>query len=229
MAVPSKTRKEAHPWQLKIQREINAHRELKEREEKRLSESVGVYEPGQAKILFRHWPTNTEWFLLGGPANGDEAQTIYSKYPNVKTIGFEPNQEMYEHQSCHKFPGTILPIALWHTDNVDLNFNTGENPRGGKIDPQGDKIVVGRTLDSLSEEHGPFRNAILWLDIEQGEYSALLGAQRLFEAKQILLVNVELYPHNRGEVIRFLNGHGLREVDRWNGQSSRADYIFALK
>lgn len=156
-------------------------------------------------------------FLLAGPADGDEAQILHAKYPDVKIWGFEPNVRWLRHQLEIGFPGTLLNYALWHTPGIlELQINPGENgdrsasvcrQRSGSI-----QRVEARTLDDLSAEYGPFEDALLWLDIEGAELGALRGAANLLS--RVLVLNVEIFADETGPGA-LLRAHGFSEVKRW--------------
>ncbi len=190
-----------------------------------------IYEPGQAKVLFDYWPSEVEWFIVGGPADANEAQTINQRFPDVKCIAFEPNERMRERQRELNFPGEVYPFALWNADDEVIQYSVADSlPRSGTVCRDTDLTnwvktdVRARTLDSLSKEFGPFRNCVLWLDIEHAELAALEGAENLFESGYVLMVNVEIqFPHLLGPIQELLLGYGMKEVKRWT------DYIYVSK
>lgn len=90
--------------------------------------------------------------------------------------------------------------------------------------------VKPRTLDSLSDEYGPFNNVVLWLDIEYAELAALEGAERLLD--RTLLINLETFAHlYLPDINRILVRHGFLLKKVWNiGQTAgkdAQDYIYA--
>ncbi len=184
----------------------------------------GIYSPGQAEILFDVWPEEAEWFVLGGPANSNEGQTVKAKYPDVNCIAFEPNPMMFEAQSKLGFPGDLHPYALLDEDTNAILKTPGDRDISSSICRDMSDCncinthVVARSLDSLSEELGPFTNVVLWIDIEHAELKCLEGAKKLLESGQILLVNVEVFKrHLYAPIADLLASYGLREIKRWNG------------
>lgn len=185
-----------------------------------------TYEPGQAAVLFDFWPPEVEWFVIGGPADGDEAQTVKVKYPDIRCLGFEPNQHFGAF-----FPGELRREALWSEDReLLLAVPTGAERSssvvlGGFPCPHTRVKVKGIRLDGFGFT---IRNIVLWLDIEYAEHQALLGAVGLLRAGQVLLVNLETYDHLFPPIRDFLWNHGLREVKRWNDKAigGRFDVIF---
>ena len=201
--------------------------------------SEEIYAPGQAEVLFKFWPDKADWFIVGGPADGNEAQTIHERYPKVKCIGFEPNPVMFYKQSVLDFPGQLHRYALW-SHSTELRLNTPKE--GDNADRMSsvcrnfrDKSILcshkvsGRSLDSLSAELGPFTNMVLWLDIEFAELQALRGAVDLLQRGQILLVNLEAFANTLPGIECYLAQYGLQEVDRWNGGITEGRYDVVFK
>ena len=180
-----------------------------------------VYNPGQAKTLFPYWPKEAEWFVIGGPSDADEAQTVVRQYPHVRCVGFEPNHEFVRFQEGMTFPGKVHRYALWEL-NTTLTLQVPDTLRRSSsvcrdltgLDFLQEK-VTGRTLDSLSEEFGPFDNCVLWLDVEHAEGAALRGAEGLFKVGKVLLVNVEVWDETYHEIDPLLKNYGFEVVHVW--------------
>lgn len=196
--------------------------------------SDSVYNPRQAATLFKYWPAQVDWFLLGGPADADEAQTVHTKYPNVKCVGFEPHPSYVQYQRANGFPGVVYPVALWDRDGDEVAFySPHQRPRSsGTV--RGDEggltfPVPTRTLDSLNGEIGPFTNAVLWLDIEYSEVQALRGAADLLASGQVLLINLEVWDSTCPEIEEILLPVGYKEVLAWaNTVRDKRDVIYRL-
>lgn len=196
----------------------------------------------QVKALYRYWPDQAEWFVIGGPSVDLEAQAVKERYPHVKCIGFEPNTESVRKQTHElAFPGPLFPYALWRkNEKVMLDIPQRGSQCGSICRPDNcpeawtpvtaEKYEVqGRTLDSLSDEYGPFNNAVLWLDIEYAELYALQAADRLLS--RTLLLNVETFNHRAlPDINRILYRHKLILRQVWNfGQhatSDAQDYVY---
>lgn len=202
----------------------------------------------QSNALLDFWPDDARWFIVGGTADGDEAQTVHAKYPDVRCIGFEPNREFANIQNSQlSFPGIVYPIALW-SSNTDLDLVTpsGATARSASVcmhhgRPDVPNFVAGdtvrvpaRSLDSLSSELGPFENVVLWIDIEGAETETLRGATSLLESGQIKLINLECFAHIQLPCInRLLSYYGFMLQKVWNigmvaGRDAQ-DYIYALE
>lgn len=204
-----------------------------------------IYSPGQAKVLFDYWPKETRFFIVGGPADANEAQTVKARFPEVTCLGFEPNPSFLEEQKGRlSFPGNIYPYALWDS-NMPMPLNVcGRLGRGSKLCCQSFGIVTqvveedkkredginveARTLDSLSSELGPWEDIVLWLDIEFSELRALQGARELLSST--LLVNLEItnISSNLVKYEELMRSYNLVAVRQWNThmQPDRADVIF---
>ena len=178
----------------------------------------GPYNPGQAAVLFPFWPDKVDWFLLGGPSDADEAQTIHARYPQVKCVGFEPHRGYLEYQKQAAFPGDLHPVALWDSDGEVRFFTPDDSPRSSSpawefTDETGVWTTVPcRSLDSLDGELGPFTNAVLWLDIEYSEVRALEGAAGLLGSGRVKILNVELWDSNHPRIESLLLPLGYRPV-----------------
>ena len=192
-----------------------------------------IYCSGQVTNIFPHINFDPKWFILGGPADGDEAQVFNQKYPGAKILGLEPGEKMFAYQMEVGFPGTLLFKALSNdiavkqfkeTANqggflvVDetlgirgLTFDTGISALGLTHD------VQTTTLDQLDLEYGPFVNAVLWMDIEGSEMDALKGGEGLLSRSDgVLLLSME--------IIEPLDRDSEVELDRFKGFLSKFNY-----
>ena len=190
-----------------------------------------IYQQRQAEVLFKHWPEKIDWFIVGGPANAYEAQTVVNNFPDVKCVGFEPVQEFIEMQESLNFPGELYDYALWD-ENCTLEMpilkeklNSSSLCRG--INTSYRRTVKGRTLDSLSEELGPFTNSVLWLDIEGAELKALHGANYILD-NHVKLINVEcMSKDNRIQINNFIRDFNFRKLEVWNASmKGKCDIVF---
>lgn len=185
-----------------------------------------VYEPGQVRNIFPYLDFDPKWFILGGPADGNEAQLFKEKYQSVSVIGLEPNREAFRYQTEVGFPGVLLPYAIG-----DYNGRGSFLPctiRGGGLRDNGNYEVDVVTLDALHESHGPFEDAVLWLDIEGHEMEALRGADLLLREKRIRVMNLEIIENRRGITTLFdsfasyLNDRGYEYAGHWNANALSA-------
>lgn len=121
------------------------------------------------------------WLILGGPADGDEAQTALALWPGIKVVAVEPNPEAVVWQRANGWPAeaTLVEAALWYCEGTTqvlvphgflrsgstnperLRLNRDAEP-GWKVGEVADVPTV--TLDRLSRRYGPFEEAVLWLD-----------------------------------------------------------------
>lgn len=201
--------------------------------------------------LLQCWPDGVKWFVIGGLADGDEAQTVRRKKgDHIKCFGVEANPAYFEKQQ-KSFPGTVVNAALWDKDNeeLELSFLSGRPQSGSVCAPEQRPDFAGcnwedyhksllrakvrsATLDRLSDIHGPFDDVCLWLDIEFAELNALKGASRLLD--RCLIVNLEAFAHlSLSPIVVLLRNRGLHLADVWNcgptpGKDAQ-DYIFVRK
>ncbi len=193
-----------------------------------------AYEAGQASILFDYWPKGAEYFIVAGPADGDEAQTVRRKYPDIHCVGFEPNPDFCKTQHDAGFPSNLYQIALWNRETTLTLRVPILNPRSGSVvvgDFQGDYVateVRASSLDRLSGELGPFKKCVIWMDVEYSEYIVLQGMSDLLDRGEILMINLETFDNLLPDISDYLNKFDLYERHRWNQKSvgGRSDVIF---
>ncbi len=185
-----------------------------------------IYNAYQAAVIINHLPRRPDWFVVGGPADGNEAQWVARRFPSCKIVGVEPSGPMRDYQAAHGFPGVMVAGGLADRPGRGVITHVDEFPRSSTMV----RDVKGRTeeidlftVDQLSATYGPFTNCVLWLDVEGMEYRVLLGAAGLLGAGHVILVNVEVMTSERPNdevVIRDLltsNGFVLRW--RWDQRS----------
>lgn len=195
-----------------------------------------VYEPNQVRHLLPHLDFEPEWFLLGGPADASEAQDMRAIYPSIAIAGFEPNPLFYNLQLARGFPGRLLQYALWEerkalemlwVSHVQGFWQEQRSASATKFVDHPDRrlacTVEARTLDDLSEEFGPFHDAILWIDIEEAELECLRGAVNLLRIGAIRLINAEILEEKMPPIKELLSEHGLVAVGRWNVNTTVID------
>lgn len=198
--------------------------------------------PGQLKVLFPFFQDDRppQWLLLAGPADHIEAQTARRRWPGIKIVGAEPNPAAFNWQKEHGWPddAVLIPCAVSYQIGQLTLRCVADDPHNASLEDQmhGPEItdlkVSAVTWDYLDGQHGPFDEAILWLDIEGWELEALCGAARLFQRNAVRLVNVELQTRREGknrEVERLLRRHGFEAVKDWNNSESCLDRIFIRK
>lgn len=189
-----------------------------------------------------------DWFVLGGPADGNEAQCAKQAWPNVKVLAVEPLASNIAWQSCNGFPyGYLLHAALGSEVGTQLLYLDSDQTNGHRcasLDKVHSKCVKETTqvevytLDHLSKTYGIFHNAFLWLDIEGSELAALQGAGHLLETRQISYVNVEVLTRNAQmaeDIHKLLTTHDMIHELQWNihysdnGQIHHCDRFYIRK
>lgn len=185
------------------------------------------YKPTQASEHFTPYVHYTpDWFIDLGPASATEFLAARQAWPRVKLLGLEPSPVGFQYaQERWPADGILLQAAAWDTDGTltlhqanDLlhgicypgwNEAMNDDPTGISADML---TVPCRSLDSLDREYGPFREAVIWADIEGSERRALKGAIGLFERKAICAVNLEMRPAYTKEVDAFMTQYGFDKV-----------------
>lgn len=206
------------------------------------------YSPGQLSVVVPHCNFTPEWLLLGGPADGNEAQTARAFWPRCRVLAYEPNPEAYRWQ-CENVrewsdddSGMVLSRTALadHTERVDLAYEAGKVRNAGghaeHLEPNRKNPAVtfvtvpATTLDLEDRVHGPVANAVLWLDVEGAELPAVRGAAGLLGRGAVRLVNVEVVARRaeNAELRRLLEGYGFRFVKRWNNSKACEDQIWVL-
>lgn len=189
-------------------------------------------------LIHLHVPCRPEWLIIGGPADGNEAQCAVKQWPDIKVIGAEPNEKMVQWQKENGWPeeAPLLRKALSdRIATVPMHFPAGRDrcasllpERPGEL-----KMVRTTTIDSIDAVLGPINNAILWLDIEGSEFAALLGARGVLAANKVILVNVEAMANQEKTnklVHELLISYGFRTAHTWNVQEGLCkDVVYVRK
>lgn len=208
-----------------------------------VEERATFYSPGQLGNIYNavHQYEPFKWFLLGGPANANEAQTALRRWPGVKVVGVEPNPDAIAFQLSHGWPGghPLINRALWGSIRQIHVADTGSTLVHARAAFGGDLsrgIWQTTTWDELDKQYGPFEDALLWMDIEGSELEALQGALGLLNRKAILAANIELLsrpeePESWGriaEIDRVMHIHGYHIATEWNNSTWCRDRVYVL-
>lgn len=189
-----------------------------------------LYHPGQARQHFIPYLKFTpEWFIELGPGSAVEFLEVREKWPEVKLLGLEPSPVGYQAAKA-RWPadGILLQVAGWECDGLIRLFHPGDllhslcyydGPHVLDDDPlaldnklEDSVLIPARSLDSLDKEYGPFKNAVLWMDIEGSERRVLKGAAKLLKRGAIRAVNVEVRPQYAKVIGDLLKAGDLQKV-----------------
>ena len=190
-----------------------------------------IYEEDQVKVIFPYITPSINQFILGGPADGNEAQAFHEEFPNVAITGFEPNAGFYQHQLANNFPGTLRSEALLDTSGAAYLSNQPGRQEGTVYD-RGSRIqsslkdgieVTSITLDSLFSP-APKRSIALWIDIERSELKALRGAENLLQTGAIAVILFEAMGDTLSDLHDYLSSYGYYEEKFFNYH----DHIYLL-
>lgn len=198
-----------------------------------------IYEENQFTKIVQWLPEPPKWFILGGPADANEAQTAVSIFLDLKVVAVEPLQVNVDWQLENGFPsdGVLVLKALGERSEVVSMFippSSESSHRASSLDKAhegyGTKIwVETTTIDSLNERYGPFDKCLLWLDIEGSEYPALLGASRLLSEGKVIGVNIEVArrdPESAAKIDQLLKSYGLTQSFIWNERETHYDCFY---
>lgn len=214
---------------------------MKQRSQRRNQQDLHL--PGQAnEHVFPHLTFAPKWFISLGPANATEFLEARDWWPGIKLLGLEPSRAGFSEASS-RWPkdGILLQAAAWESDG-ELTLHKSDDLLHGTCfadwnaafaqDASGDYVdcpkVVARSLDSLDLEYGPFRDAILWADVEGAERSVLRGAKGLLVRKAIGAINLEVRPHYADELAEFLSGFGFHKVREYFACETYRDEVWHL-
>lgn len=207
-----------------------------------------TYSPGQLEVIYPFLPAEPRWLVLAGPADANEAQTARERWPAIKVLGIEPNVAAIRWQRENGWPedAPLLHAALgdresfydiWGDEPLEArNFQMVRELVGKPFEQQPDRekdLPVTRIpvtmLDMLDAVHGPFEDAVVWMDIEGAEWMALQGGKDLLYSRRVLLWNIEVMDYNveawKG-VIPLMKAHGYVKVHQWNDSATCKDMIF---
>lgn len=198
-----------------------------------MPDKIEFYEDRQVEHILPFCPVKVDWFVIGGPADGNEAQVFKEYYPHCQVLGFEPNPWMRDFQARNKFPGTMIPRALY-SDNKLREFVIPGNDRCGSLvkyptleEGFTKRRVPCSTLRSVATQYASFDNVVLWIDIEGSELECLKGADGLLIAKAIKVINVEVTNDNKLDITEYLKSFGYSWVDDWNTRHMSEDRIIS--
>lgn len=188
-----------------------------------------------------------EWFIDLGPASGSEYIDMIRQWPHIKVIALEPSIVGYQ-SALKRFPKDkqhrLLNVAAWECDGKVRLYHPNDllhsrlykagqeayddNPLPVDVELEDSIVVDCRSVDSLSDQYGPFNNAALWLDVEGSERRALKGAAKLFARRAIRAVNIESRPEYSDEIAKIMTDAGLTLVWRYNECSTVRDEVWVM-
>lgn len=184
-----------------------------------------VYEPGQVKNIFPYITPDIEYFVLAGPADGDEAQVFHGAFPQVKILGLEPCRNMFEYQTRIGFPGVLLPYALTSQTGLYDFYLLGEDNRSSRLEGRGNPAytVEGWSLDDLMNMYHICGPTAIWMDIERAELGALRGAEDFLFEGYAKVLYLEAFEETIEETRAYLHKFYLMERDRLNVRHNHND------
>lgn len=140
-----------------------------------------------------------KWVVIGGLGDVMEAAQCRVRWPGVKILGVDPDERAIRWQLANGWPQDCPTYCLALSDRVGqavIRMDTlccpSMHPRNlAEAKPGELQRVDTTTLDALDRRH-KFEDAVLWLDLEGWDLTALRGAPGLMASGRVLLVNVEI-------------------------------------
>ena len=158
--------------------------------------------PNGVRSFFKmtnRWKPRT--IILAGTGRGEEIPVMRKLYRRARIIGIDPLEEHWRYmRKFEQLPDVIIRGALYHTEGQKLTFHLNYEPDQRAtiydlpvpIESEITRKVQTVSLEGVIERHGPVKDALLWIDIEGGEYEALRCSTALAAQKAIQYINVEL-------------------------------------
>lgn len=171
-------------------------------------------------------PTPPDWLVIAGVGTGTEVKDALARWPSVKVLGLDPDLRAVQWQLNNGWPlhCHLLTLALscGHgeaTMSLDDGVNLASlHQRQIDVAPP-DKLVRVQTttLDTLHKTYD-FTNCLLWLDLEDYELPALVGAKELLVSGNVITINLEVrkgIEEETAQVAAILHGEGYEKVHEW--------------
>lgn len=165
-----------------------------------------------------------------------EAWFCKKTYPDCKIIGAEANYRRFQTLEKAGYPGTLMHKAVGATCDVAEGYmdranrfflySCSEARKESGVCRK--KEIPSVTLDELNKTMGPFKNAIIWADIEGFEYDALRGSKDLLENKIPMVVYVEVLPGFQemlGKMQKFMSKYDYEYIGLV-GDRNPLDHLF---
>jgi FkbM family methyltransferase len=187
-------------------------------------EELGNLQERNKKQVARSWAEfvkviqDPDYLLDMGPGHPYTEAWLFSEAFPGNIIGLEANIQRYNYLKPI-YPGELNNIAIAENCGVmDGYMGKPTYPDGCsdfKFIPEVEKAhfydkvqIPTTTLDTLDLEKGPFRNAVLWADIEGSELRMLQGATKLLSEKRIQAILLEIW-----------------SFDEWYAEKEVIDYL----
>jgi FkbM family methyltransferase len=187
---------------------------------------LGIYEPDLQKLLWQRLRPGRVFYDVG--ANAGFYTLLAAKCMSGGTvIAFEPVPENVAYLRRHIHLNRLQNVRLIEAAVSDcddmIGFRCGRTRSEGQLSPNGELKVQSVTLDSLiSREILPSPHFIK-MDIEGGEYKALLGARTCFERLRPELFLATHGKTTHEDCCRLLSSWGYKQRVITNREEGRAE------
>lgn len=188
----------------------------------------GEYEPAMVRLLRRFLGPGGVFVDLG--ANEGYFSVIAARLvePGGRVVAVEPQRRLRPVVERNCELNAVRNVELWpcaisdRQERAVLHLSPGTNPgstglfRATRYRVATD-VVDAMTLGDLFAAAGLDRVDLLKVDIEGGEYEAILGAPEVFRDRRVRVLVLELHPailgrrgRDPGDIVRLLEASGYR-------------------
>jgi len=135
---------------------------------------------------------------------------LAKKYPGIKVIAFEPNEENYnamiENIERNKVEGITAELCAVTKNGRNVTVSTDKNNSGGGMIFDGGD-VPSTTLENVFKSYGIDRVALLKIDCEYAEYEILPSAPDLLDKVDHIRGEFHGSRHEIDELLKFTRLH----------------------
>lgn len=186
-----------------------------------------------------------------GANRGEWATEAARVFPSARFVLVEPQREMAPHLEafCKRDPASTYALVAAGSGNgaatltvwPDLNGSSMMATSRESASSVERREIPVRTIDHILEESGQPTPELAKLDIQGAEIEALMGAQRLFGATEMFIIESSFFPNPEGvpgfaDVVRFMDERDYKVFDFCNflprpadGALGQADVVFVKR
>ncbi len=193
--------------------------------------STGAYEPGMRRNIETRLETGGTFVDLGANEGYFTVVAGLRAGPSGRVLAIEPQTRLLPVITENVRLNGLRNVTLLHTavgdrdgeDEIRLAADTNSGASGLHQSASGmlgrQKVEV-RTLASILDREKLDRVDFMKVDIEGGEYEAILGSQEIFKSRRVVHLAMELHPgplaargKDAADIIGLLAACGYRMMD----------------